>query len=195
MGVSSQLQGFGVGIISLLSLMQVPNEVVDQQNIKILANQLQKEPISNLFKPRQAWRVQDGFDIRSLARSSTMDGDQEHPQVWSQQGKKPVDQENSGDNGNKDQPEPDEDKDLFVDDVQGENAESILLFNGSGRTILVEGTFGHLGEHLGHGIRSIFMFKSSVVQNVSSIRCKFATEEKVNKVHLYDDIDEIEDFR
>ena len=55
-----------------------------------------------------------------------------------------------------DDPLPDEDVDLFVDNIEWENAEAILLLNRTGGTIVVERTLGYLGKYLGHGIRPIF---------------------------------------
>jgi hypothetical protein len=48
---------------------------------------------------------------------------------------------------------PDEDVDLLVDDVQGQDTEAVLLLDRAGRAVLEEGTLGHLGEHLGHRVR------------------------------------------
>ena len=48
---------------------------------------------------------------------------------------------NSSDNGKEDKPEPKENIDLLIDDVEGEDAESINFLHRSRRTVLVEGTF------------------------------------------------------
>ena len=55
-----------------------------------------------------------------------------------------IDEPDCRDSGQKDKPEVEEDVDLFIDDVQGENAESVMFLNGPRRTILVENTFGNL---------------------------------------------------
>jgi hypothetical protein len=41
-------------------------------------------------------------------------------------------------------PEPQEDVDLFVDDVLGENAEAVLVLDSTGGTVLVERALRHL---------------------------------------------------
>ena len=51
-----------------------------------------------------------------------------------------------GPNGESDEPEPQEDVDLLVDDVDGENAEAVEVLDGSRRTKPLEGALGHLGE-------------------------------------------------
>ncbi len=53
-----------------------------------------------------------------------------------------------------DEPEPDEDEDLLVDDVERQHADAVLDFDGAGRAVLVEGAFGYLGKYLGHRIAS-----------------------------------------
>ena len=45
-------------------------------------------------------------------------------------------------------PEPEEDVDLFVDDVLSENAKSILVLDSSGRTVLVERALRHLAKKI-----------------------------------------------
>ena len=47
----------------------------------------------------------------------------------------------STDDADNDKPEPEEDVDFLVDDVQGEDAESVEPFNSTRRTELVEGAF------------------------------------------------------
>ena len=49
-----------------------------------------------------------------------------------------------GDDGEDDEPEPEEDVDLLVNDVQGKNTKTIKLLDSTRRTKLVELAFGHL---------------------------------------------------
>ena len=56
----------------------------------------------------------------------------------------------STDDADNDKPEPEEDVDFLVDDVQGEDAESVKPLNSTRRTELVEGAFSHLGKHPGY---------------------------------------------
>ena len=48
--------------------------------------------------------------------------------------------------GKADEPEPEEDVDLLVDDIEGKNAEAVFPLDSSRRTELVESTFCDLGE-------------------------------------------------
>ena len=55
---------------------------------------------------------------------------------------------NSCDQGEEDEPEPDEDIDFLVDDVEREDTETILGLHTATRSILVESTFGHLKQFI-----------------------------------------------
>ncbi len=79
---------------------------------------------------------------------------------------------------------PYENVDFFVDDVERENAESVLLFNRSGGTVLEEGALRHLRENLGHRVRPVFRLHFRVSQNVATVGQELAAEEKVGKVDL-----------
>ena len=58
----------------------------------------------------------------------------------------------AGEQADKDEPEPEKDVDLLVDDVEGEDAEAVVLLHGAGGAELVERALGHLGEHPGGGV-------------------------------------------
>ena len=53
-----------------------------------------------------------------------------------------VDEVEDGDDGQEDEPEPQEHEDLLVDDVEGEHAQGVVLLQGARVTVLVEGALG-----------------------------------------------------
>ena len=53
-----------------------------------------------------------------------------------------------GQDGKDDEPEPEHDVDLLVDDVKGKDAHGVLSLNRAGGTILVEGALGDPGEKI-----------------------------------------------
>ena len=55
---------------------------------------------------------------------------------------------NSCDQGEEDEPEPDEDIDLLVDDVEREDTETILGLHTATRSIFVESAFCHLKQKI-----------------------------------------------
>jgi hypothetical protein len=79
---------------------------------------------------------------------------------------------------------PYEDVDLFVDDVERQNAESVFLFDRAGGTVLVEGALRHLGEHLGHRVGPVLRFHFGEGKDVAAVGEELAPEEKVGEVNL-----------
>jgi hypothetical protein len=79
---------------------------------------------------------------------------------------------------------PDEDVDLLVDDVQGQDAEAVLLLDRAGGTVLEEGALGHLGEHLGHGVGPVLGFHLRVGKDVAAVAHELTAEEEVGEVDL-----------
>ena len=62
---------------------------------------------------------------------------------------------NSRDDSNEDEPKPEEDIDLLVDDVERKNAETVNSLYGARGTILVERAFSHLNyEHQNRNLKS-----------------------------------------
>jgi len=59
-------------------------------------------------------------------------------------------------------PEPDEDVNLFVDNVKRQNAESIMLLDVAGSAELVERALGHAREDVDHRINSILLGDNSL---------------------------------
>jgi len=99
-----------------------------------------------------------------------------------------------GPSGQGEKPEPQENVDFLVDDVDGQNAQVISSLHGTGRTIFVKSTFGHLREYLGHGIDTFFNGQFASPQNIEAILGKLAVQEKVHKINLEQNVEEIEDF-
>ena len=93
-----------------------------------------------------------------------------------------------------DDPLPDEDVDLFVDNIERENAEAILLLDRTGGTIVVERTLGYLGKYLGHGIRPIFGLHLWVSHHVPAVVPELVAQEEVGEVDLAQDVGEVEEL-
>ena len=60
-------------------------------------------------------------------------------------GEEPVDEPDTGDRGQEDEPEVEEDVDLLIDDVEGQHAQAVMPLSGATRPELVEAALGHLG--------------------------------------------------
>jgi len=89
-------------------------------------------------------------------------------------------------------PKPKEDIGLFVNDVCCQYTETIFVFDGSGWTILMEGTLGDLWEHFRHWIYTFLDGKLTDSQNIGSVCGKLISEEHVHEVNLADDVHKVE---
>ena len=103
-----------------------------------------------------------------------------------------VDGVEGGDEGEEDEPEPESDVDLLVDDVQPEDTQSVQLDDRARCSVLVERALGHAREHLHHGVRPVFVLQVDEVDHVGPISHEDSAQEEIDKIHLPDDIDEIE---
>ena len=64
----------------------------------------------------------------------------------------PVDDDEEAKDGERDEPEPEEDVDLLVDDVEGQDAEGVVLLHLAGGSELVEGALCHPRKDVDHGV-------------------------------------------
>ena len=64
------------------------------------------------------------------------------------------------------QPEPEEDVDLVVDHVDGEDTQTIKLLNCTRNTKVVESAFCNFRKYLNDGITAFFIIKKSKLKNL-----------------------------
>ena len=124
--VVPNLHGFSVGVISNVRLVQVSDQIVDHKRVKIDADQSQEEPIANLLNVSHGGRFENCFNIGALGRFSSTGGDESDSHLNGQEGNNAVAQVDPSHGSYENHPEPDENENFFVDDVEGQNAESIL---------------------------------------------------------------------
>jgi len=101
---------------------------------------------------------------------------------------------NSRDDSNEDEPKPEEDIDLLVDDVERKNAETVNSLYGARGTILVERAFSHFWKDVSHRVESLTVWHLRYGNNITSVGAKFSSKEKVHKKYLANDVDEVECF-
>lgn len=97
-----------------------------------------------------------------------------------------VDQGGSGHDGQQDEPEPEEDVDLLVEDVQSQNAQGVVFLNRARGTEFVEGTLGYPGEDGDHGIGTIVLVHIAELEYVGTVGQEAVTEETVHHEYVYD---------
>ena len=81
--------------------------------------------------------------VGALAELPPQDGLPDAPGEHDDHGPDDVD---GGEDGEEHEPDPQEDVDLLVDDVDGEDAEAVEHLDSPSGTEPLEGTFGHLGK-------------------------------------------------
>ena len=96
------------------------------------------------------------------------------------------------DEGEDDEPEPESDVDFLVDDVQTEHTQGVHLLDGSRGSVFVESTLGDPGEHLHHGVRPVLVLHAHEVDHVCPVGHEDSSQEKVDEIHLTDDIHKVE---
>ena len=89
-----------------------------------------------------------------------------------------------GPDGEGDVPEPEEDVDLLVDDVHGQDAEAVLVLHRAGGTVLVEGALGHLREDAVHGVHAVLERLLAHAEHVGAVAGELTAEEHVHQVDL-----------
>ena len=75
---------------------------------------------------------------------------------------------NSSPNAKGQKPEPKEDVNFLIDDVDREHTESVLVFNCARRTIVVESAFGHLKlkKNIILILNSCYLFLTTVCRQI-----------------------------
>lgn len=104
--------------------MQLVDELAEDERVDVLAQLVEKEPISH---PDLATDSLDLVERRQAATSP-----QQHlPHTWHSHHSQSVSHLDACDDADGDEPEPEEDVDLLVNDVQGENAEAVKFLDRS----------------------------------------------------------------
>ena len=113
--------------------------------------------ISHLVDPTVSWRTDDILDC-SLVRLVQGPGhDDVDPQPRDHDHQHPVEDGRRGEQGHEDEPEPQEDVDLLVDDVERQDAEAVVFVDGARGSVLVKCALGHLGEDLSTNQKSVLL--------------------------------------
>lgn len=105
-----------------------------------------------------------------------------------------VDKRYSRHDAQDDEPEPQEHVDLFVDNVQGQHAQTVVGLHTAGWTVFVERAFGDLRKHPRHGINALIRLQLSELQDITAIGAELAVEEEVHKVDLSNHIHKVQGF-
>ena len=67
-----ELEGLSVGVVALLLLVQLLDDLVDRQGVQVLGDEVQEEPVADLLQVGQGRWLQDGLDVGPLGRLSAL---------------------------------------------------------------------------------------------------------------------------
>ena len=119
---------------------------------------------------------------------------------------------NCSNKGESNKPEPQEDVDFLVDDVQRENTETIKSLNCSRWTKFVKDAFGdlyeiylvhnlvasgrsgHLWKHPGHWVSSLFLLQFRHGDHITAIGGELTPQEVVHEEQLPDNVEKVQKF-
>ena len=96
----------------------------------------------------------------------------------------PVEEDERREKAEDQEPEPEEDVDLFVDDVERQDAERVVLLHFARRAELAESALGHSREDVDHRVDALLLVALRERDHVEAERQKGAVEERVHQKHL-----------
>ena len=105
-----------------------------------------------------------------------------------------VEQRDDGDHGEEDQPEPEEDVDLLVHDVDGQDADGVVRLHGAGGAVLEEAALGHPREDDGHGVDALLRVGLQELEDAEAVGGELPAEEGVHEVDAPHHVDEVEEL-
>ena len=125
--------------------MQLGDELLHADLVHVLGDEIEKEEVSELLEVVEAGLAQNIVDLVPVdpARPRLYHGS---PDPRPSQHAQPIQEEDAGDGSDNDEPEPEEDIQLLIDNVEGEDAESIVSLDSAGRSKLVKTALSNLRE-------------------------------------------------
>ena len=91
-----------------------------------------------------------------------------------------------------DEPEPEKDINLLVENVDGKDTLGIMSLDITTGTVLVEGALGHPGKHPGHGVRSLLLLQLRHGDDVTAVGGELSPQEVVHEEQLPDNVEKVE---
>ncbi len=153
------------------------DDVLEDDGVNVLAQQVDEEPVAHIALGH------DHLDALALD-AAVAHAQGEGANVRAEHDGEAVDQHQEGQQPQEEQPEPDEDVNLLVDNVERQDAEGVVLLNVARRAKLVKGALGHSREDIDHGIDAIFLITVGKGHHFDAIREKGPIKEPVQEEHL-----------
>ena len=129
---------------------QLVHHLLEDDGVNVLAQHVEQEPVAHLGL------LDDDVDAL-LFDQSEPDEEQVGTHARGKHNHGPVDHHEHREQEEQEHPEPKEDVDLLIDNVQGQDAHGIVLFNFTGGSKLVEGALCHAGKDVDHGVDAVLL--------------------------------------
>lgn len=167
--------------------MKLLDDLVHRHAVQVRRDKMQDEPISKLLHVSQPV-AQDALDLAGLDRSSGVGFDEVYLNRRRTDDGQLVDETDCRDESQSDEPEPEKDVNLFVDDVERENAQAVDVLNRARGSVLVKGALGQLREDPGHRVHPVVLIFPREPQDFQTVILEFVIQEEVGEEDLDDDV-------
>jgi len=159
------------------SVCQFVHDVTENHRIYILAKHVEEEPVTHFGISYNC------PDIVRTNKSKTHPKEI-NPHPGTHDDDDPVQDTTEGKYPQNEEPEPEEDVYLLVDDIQRKDAHGIVTLHLAGDTVLVESAFCHSGKDVDHWIHTVFLVALHKFEDIYAKHKEFSVEETVHQEHL-----------
>ena len=129
---------------------QFMHDLLENNTVHVLAQHVEEEPVAHLAL------LDDGVDDLSLDEpESNVEEVGAHPRTDDYH--ETIDDDERREHAQNEKPEPQENVNLFIDDVQRKDAERVVFLHLTRSTELVKGAFGHSRKDVHHGVEAVFL--------------------------------------
>jgi len=163
------------------------DHVLKYDRVNILTEQVEEEPVADVTLP-------DYCVYAFFFHSPVSQAKHKCPDVRAEDDDYSVDDDQAGKEAQEEKPEPDEDVDLFVDYIERENTERIVLFNVARRSKLVKRALCHPGEDIDHRVNPVLLVAIRKRHHFNSVGEERPVKKSVEEKHLTRDIQESQEF-
>jgi len=160
---------------------------LEDDGVNVLAQHVEQEPISHFGL------LDDNVDAFFLDEAKA-DVEQIGPHSGRENDEDAVNDDQEGKRQKEQQPEPQEDVNLLVDNVQRQDAHGVVLFNLAGSSEFVKRTFGHPGKDVHHWIDTILLITLGKGDHLDAKSKKGAVKEPIHQEHLAEDIEQCKEL-
>jgi len=168
-------------------LGQLVDHILEYDRVNVLAEQVEEEPVAHVALPDD--RVYAFFFHTPVSNTK-----HKCPNIGAEDDDNAVDDDQAGEEPQEEKPKPDEDVDLFVDYIERENAESIVLFDVARGPKLVKCALCHPGEHVDHRVNPVFLVSIRKGHHFNSIGEESPVKKSVEEKHLTRDTQKSQEF-